>query len=289
MTAMATPLLPKIELQPPSVLLLGGPGSGKTYSLSTLLASITGRIFLISTEPTGLESFIDAVTIKKLDLNRCHWRAITPSRPGFDSLLSTAKIVTSSNFEQLSKLAPTADRHKAKMLTFISQLQNFTCDRTGQQFGPVEGFTSNDVLVVDSLSGLNLMAMDMVVGDKVSAHPGEWGAAMNILEKIIMTLTSGLKCTFVLTAHLERETDEITGASRIMASSLGRKLAPRLPRFFSEVVMTVRIGEQFFWSNSETGADLKRRALPLGGKLEPSFQPILNVYRSRLASIVASK
>lgn len=282
---MTTTPTPATTLQPPSVLLIGGPGSGKTYSLSTLLPALPGRIFLISTEPTGLESFIDAVNVKKLDLSRCHWAGINPSRPGFDALMKTAQIVVNSSFEGLSKLSPGSDRHKAQMLRLIAQLQNFTCERTGKTFGPVEGFTNDDALIIDSLSGLSLMAMDMVAGDKVSAHPGEWGVAMNLIEKIILTLTSGLKCTFVLTAHLERETDEITGASRIMASTLGKKLAPRIPRFFSEVVMTIRTGEQFFWSNSEVGADLKRRALPPGSKLEPSFQLILNAYRARLASV----
>jgi len=123
----------------------------------------------------------------------------------------------------------------------------------------------------------------MVVGDKPNMHMGEWGIAMTLIEKLVLNLCSGLRCMFILTSHLEREVNEITGATQTMASTLGKKLAPKLPRFFSEVVMTYKQDNNFYWSTSTTGVDLKNRALPVSDKLPPSFAPIIDTYNKRLA------
>jgi AAA domain len=275
-----TPPTPS-DLQPPSVLLMGGTGSGKTYSLSTLMESGLD-LFVIVTEPTGLDSLLNAVKDKKLDIEKLHWKAITPARAGFDNLTAMAKNVARMDFEGLAKLKPTPGRDKAKFIDLLSTLADFKCDRTGKSFGPVDSFGPTNALAVDSLSGLNLMAMDLVIGDKVSAHQGEWGVAMNMLDKLLLSLTSGLKCTFCMTAHLEREVNEVTGGQQIMASTLGRKLAPKIPRFFSEVAMAYRDNTSYYWSTTAVNTDLKNRSLPFSPKLEPNFKPVVQGYLDRV-------
>jgi hypothetical protein len=55
-----------------------------------------------------------------------------------------------------------------------------------------------------------------------------------------------------------------------MVSTLGKKLAPSIPRFFSEVVLatTETKGDQksYYWSTNEANTILKDRSLPVGGK-----------------------
>lgn len=267
-------------LQAPSVLLLGPTGTGKTWSLSTLIESGLD-LFLISTEPNGVDSLLDACQKKGLDLSKLHYSAIQPARAGMAGLMEMANKVSMLNFESLSKLAPSTGRQHASWITLLTTLDNFV-DQRGVSFGPVEKFDASKVLAIDSLSGLNTMAMDITVGDKLSAHVGEWGVAMGLLDKLILALTSGLKCTFVLTGHLEREFNEVTGQTALMASTLGKKLAPRLPRFFSEVVLSTRDGVKFGWSTTTTNVDLKPRALPLSDKLEPNFKPVVDAYKKRL-------
>lgn len=277
-TPSTIPALP--ALQAPSVLLLGPTGTGKTWSLSTLLESGL-ETFVISTEPNGIDSLIDACQQKKLDLSKLHYASIQPARAGMAGLLEMANKVSVMNFESLSKLAPSTGRQHAQWIELLKTLSDFK-DQRGASYGPVDKFDSSRVLIIDSLSGLNTMAMDITVGDKLSAHVGEWGVAMGLLDKLILALTSGLKCTFVLVGHLEREFNEVTGQTTLMAATLGKKLAPRLPRFFSEVVLSTREGAKFGWSTTQTGVDLKQRALPLSDKLEPSFRPIVEAYRKRL-------
>ena len=86
-----------------------------------------------------------------------------------------------------------------------------------------------------------------------------------------------------LTAHIEKETNELTGVQQIMASTLGRKLAPKIPRFFSEVVLSRRTKDQgFFWSTTDNTADLKNRALAVSDSLKPDYRQIVEAYRARV-------
>lgn len=274
-------------IQPPTIMLMGGAGSGKTYSISTLL-ELGLEVFVIVTEPVGVDSLVDACLAKRLPLDRLHWHQVTPSRASFDSLLEVAKKISITTYEQITKMPPSGNRRDAKWLELISTMANFRCDRDGKEYGPVDLLTGDRAVVVDSLSGLNVMAMDLTIGDKPTAHQGEWGIAMQTLEKFLNACTSNLKVPFVLTAHLEKETNEITGVQQIMASALGRKLAPRLPRFFSEVVMAYKEGENFHWSTTALNVDLKNRALPLSNKIKPHFGPIIQAYQKRLEATRAS-
>ncbi len=85
----------------------------------------------------------------------------------------------------------------------------------------------------------------------------------------------------MLTAHLERETDEVTGGVSLMASTLGKKLAPRLPRFFSDVIHAKRDGEKFSWSTASFNVDLKARNVPIADNLPPSFVPLLKQWKEK--------
>lgn len=277
-------------LQPPSVLLMGSSGSGKTYSLSTLLEAGL-EVFVISTEPHGIESLIDAVAEKKLDLSKLHWSYVQPSRPGFEGLEQSSKKIEIMDQKSLADMRPGA-RSDSQYTKLLKAFNNFVDDKDGKSYGSVSAFGSDKCVVVDSLSGVSAMAMDIVIGDKVTANPGEWGIAMRNLDKFLLTCTSDLKCFFVLLAHVEKEEDLVTGVSKVMVSTLGKKLAPQVPKFFSEVVLSeVEVSgddkRSFRWSNNTANHVLKSRALPVGSKLQPSFLPIVEAYKSRLSQLKA--
>lgn len=274
------------NLQPPAIINVGEPGGGKSWAISTLLEAGL-KVFVIITEPTGLDSIIDAIKAKKLPIENLHYKVITPSRADFGGLLDQAGRVAVSDFESLAKQKPSGNRQDSRLLEVIKACKDFKCDRTGQSFGPVTSFSDDVAFGIDSLSGLNLMAMDLTIGDKINAHQGEWGVAMNMLQKFLITCTADLKCFFFLTAHMEQEQDELTGARKAMVSTLGRKLAPVIPRFFSEVVCAYREGQNFYWSTDMMNVVLKRRSLPLGSKLDPSYKPIVEAYRARKKMISA--
>lgn len=251
-----------------NTLLLGATGTGKTYALRTFLdAGVTP--FILSTEP-GIES-----TLGDLDSSKLHWHYIPPASIGWDELMDSARKINSFDIKALSGLSDINKRKYQQFMEVIAQCNNFTCQRTGEEFGDVSTWGPDRAFVIDSLSGLNIMAMNLVVGSKPMKAMADWGIAMDNLERLITKLTTDTRCYFVLTAHVEREIDEVTGGTSIMASTLGRKLAPKIPRFFDDVVMCVKEGASFYWSTTAHGADLKNRNLPLSAKIPPTFAEIV--------------
>jgi hypothetical protein len=272
-------------LQPPSVLLEGASGSGKTSSIVTLLRAGL-EVFVIGTEPGFVDSLIDRARELGVSLDRLHWMSVLPATEGWDALDEVTAKIGSLDFEGLSKIKGIGkDKTRVPAIKLLSALKDFRCERSMQSFGSFTTWGHDRVLVVDSLSGLSIIAWYLTVGNKPTGAPGEWNIAMNYIEALLMKISSDRKCYFVLIAHVEKEMDEITGVNRIMTSTLGRKLAPKIPRFFSEVVYAQRTTAtpNFRWSTIDANADLKNRILPVSNVLLPDFVPVVEGHRRRVA------
>lgn len=272
-----------------NLLLIGPTGSGKTTSLRAWIDGIPadpGKIPIQENSLTGLTVFglFTEPSFEVLSTIPCrwfHWKYLPPTSPPWADMIDSAKKI---NLYDLKMLSGLSDINKSKYSGFIDVLQtfhNFKCDRCGESYGDISTWGTNRVIALDSLSGLNIMAMNLVVGSKPVKSMSDWGIAMDNEERLIQKLCVDKRCHFVLTAHAEREIDETTGQSQIMAATLGRKLAPRLPRFFSDVVLAKRTAEKFEWSTTATGVDLKARNLPFADNLPPTAKIILDSWRSR--------
>jgi hypothetical protein len=279
-----------MNLQPPAVLNMGAPGSGKTYALITLLKSGL-KVFIICTEPDGLSSLLDACAAERIPLTNLHWTVCQPTSAGWGALKEMAKTISDLGYEDITKIKSGVGKGQTRdaAMKFLSSCENFTCERTGINFGDITQLGDDCAIVLDSLSGLNTIAMMAAQGYKPAAHQGEWGVAMNFIENLILKLTSDRKAFFILNAHVEKEENLISGASQIMASTLGRKVAPKLPRFFSEVIYSKRTVNDnntpiFLWSTADKQADLKNRTLPVATALIQDYAPIVEGYRKRKAA-----
>jgi hypothetical protein len=286
---MNAPLAPSILLQPPSVLLQGASGSGKTSALVTALAAGL-EVFVIGTEPGFVDSLIDRARELKLPIDKLHWMSVLPATEGWEALDEMVSKIGSLDFEGISKIKGIGkERTRVPAQKFLMALKDFRCEHTNQSFGSFTTWDDTRMLAVDSLSGLSIISWYLTVGNKPTGAPGEWNIAMNFIEALLMKINSDRKCYFALTAHVEKEMDEISGVQRIMTSTLGRKLAPKIPRFFSEVVYAQRTtaAPQFRWSTIDANADLKNRVLPVSNLLTPSFVPIVEGHKKRLAHVKA--
>ena len=259
-----------------NILLVGATGTGKTHSIRTL-CDLGLEVFVVFTEP-GMEVLAD------IPSDKLHWKYIAPSTPEWTDMIDSANKINKMTFKSLTDLSDINKSKYTEFLDLLTTLSNFKDDRTGKEYGAVDSWGPERVLVVDSLSGLNIMAMNLVTGSKPVKSMADWGVAIDNLERLITKLCVDTKCHFVLTAHLERETDETTGGSSLMAATLGRKLAPKLPRFFSDVIHVKRDGGKFLWSTASINVDLKARNLPLADNLNPSFVPIIESWRKRAAT-----
>lgn len=269
---------------------MGAPGSGKTDALATL-AKAGLETFVISTEPDGLVSLIDSFERRKIPLDKLHWTSCLPQVPGWSALDDMVNTIGTMGFEAIQNIKTgvgKTDTRKPAM-KLLQSLRNFQCERTNQSFGDVTSWDSSRALVLDSLSGLSMISWMLALGYKPAAHMGEWGVAMNFIEQLLLKLSSDRRCFLVVTAHIEKEISEITGATQIMVSTLGRKLAPKISKYFSEVVLARRIvkatSAEFTWSTVDTNADLKNRSLPIGTNLPQDYTPVVEAYRKRLVAI----
>jgi hypothetical protein len=278
-------------LQPPATLLVGPTGTGKTAAIPTqLLAGLD--VFAVVTEPGGVDSLLDSVTRLNAPIEKLHWTTCLPASSGWAGL---EEMITKISTMDQKGLADVKDMGKADFrpaaMRFLNAFKNFHCERTNKDFGDFTTWDDTRGLSVDSLTGWSYISWGLTVGYKPTANPGEWGIGQNFIEKFLLKINNDRRCFFTLTSHLEKEMDDLTGVKRLMVSTIGAKLAPKIPTFFSEVVRTHKDvdakGEaKFRWSTLASDVDLKNRALPISANLQPSFVQIVEAYnrRKKLAS-----
>ena len=276
-----------ISLPGVNVMLMGPSGTGKTHAIGTLVDAGLD-VFYFAYE-AGSETLVGYFTDRGLpvppNLHICTVRAPTAS---FLEMADAVRYVNTLSFEGLIKQV---DPSKSKYNQLEQFLRNFNdvTDDTGKKWGDVQSWDSSRALVIDGLTGLCDSAMKACIGGKFARDQKDWGLAQNIVEGILRKITSESKYHFVLISHVERETDPNGGGLKLMASALGRALAPKLPAMFSDVVLAKRIGRDFWWDTEDPAADLKTRNLPISGKILPSFAAIIDKWKSRGGAIDSSR
>lgn len=262
---------------------MGPSGTGKSHSIVTLLQAGL-EVFVLATEPDAISVVVDQVKKLNLDINKLHWKVVQASKSGMGALIDMAKKVKLFDYEGITKLNVGIGKDKQdQFIEVLTTIQNFRCDRTGLEYGDVTEWGPDRVFVIDSLSGINNMVQKLVVGLRPTLHQGEWNVAMNTIFDLLNELTSSCRCFFVVIAHIDREQDEITGGTKIMVGTLGKKLAPKLPQMFSEVILSKRVGDKFTWSTTNPMADLKARTLEWRDDLTPSFIPLVKAHQNRIS------
>jgi hypothetical protein len=259
-----------------NVFLLGPTGSGKTHSQRTWIdAGVTP--FIIFTEPHG------AIVVGDIPCPKLHFSIVTPTTGTWDELVSRAETMTKASWSMLSQMTVDADKSKYQgYLRLVTMLHNFTCMRCNKSFGDVGSWDSDRAIILDSLSGLNEMAFQMVSGESIARTQPMWGAAMNAELKLSNKLCMDTKCHYVLTAHLKRQQDLIHGGSHISANALGQASDPDWPKLFSDIICTVRDGDKFSWSTAEANMDLKGVNVPPAAvRIPPSFVEVINGWKRR--------
>jgi hypothetical protein len=266
----------------PKVILMGDSGTGKTEALKTLIkAGITP--FIIATE----QNFIQ--TMKDAPAGSWHYKYVNPSPDSsWGKFLDMAKKINDLSYENLTKVTDPFKQAHNKFLEIISICNNFVAEDNGVSYGDASKWQTDRALVIDSLSGVSDMAMALVVGNKPVRSMPDWGVSQNAI-KTLLSLCVSIRCTFILTAHIDREKDEITGGTTVTVKTLGQKLGPDLPRMFSDVIRTRRNADKFVWDTSDSQAVVVGRHLPFKHDLEPSFVPLIENWKKEGGKIVETK
>lgn len=262
-----------------NVMLMGPSGTGKTYAIGTLVdAGI--EVFYFAYE-AGAETLLGYFTDRGLPIpDNLHICTVRAPSASFLEMADAVRYVNTLSFEGLIKQVDPAKSKYNQLEQFLRNFNNVV-DDTGKAWGDVQTWDSSRALVIDGLTGLCDSAMKACIGGKFARDQKDWGLAQNIVEGILRKITSESRFHFVLISHVERETDPNGGGLKLMASALGRALAPKLPAMFSDVILAKRIGRDFWWDTEDPAADLKTRNLPISGKIPPTFAAIIEKWKSR--------
>jgi hypothetical protein len=269
-------------------MLMGPSGTGKTYALGKLVEwaeKNKKQVCVLFTE-NGLETLLGYWKDhgKEVPKNLAWHQALT--RPlSLASLIKGADNVGKLSYEALTKFTdPNRSGENNAFHKILTALSNFPDDRTGEKLGPVDSWGLEKIFVIDSLSELSNACAKMVIGNKPTMAPPDYGVAQNNLMNFLRLCTQGMSCTFVLIAHVTREVDEITGGSKISVKAIGKALASEIPQLFSDTIFTVREGTAFYWDTAAANADVKTRNLPIAAKQSPDFGVIMSKWAQRGAA-----
>ena len=147
-------------------LLTGPPGSGNTTSIITAIKAGL-NLAVIITDPGGEESLLDAVKMYDVDLDRLHYAYVAPAAASWSALRDMAGKINMMSYKDLTELKMgIAKGSHTQFLDLIDTCANFVCQRTGRVVGPIDALGTDWMVAVDSASGLNIMAMELMIGGK---------------------------------------------------------------------------------------------------------------------------
>lgn len=287
-TATNTSAAEAIGLAGPKILLEGAGGSGKTHSLGTLVdwaarqtPPIPVRVLF---SENGLETLLGYWRDRKLPVPaNLAWHVIRTPTQDLQSLISAATSVGNLSYEGLTKQVDPLRGSKNPWEKLLKALSNFPDDRTGELLGNIGDWDHKTILANDSLTESAQACVRMVIGNKPTMSLPEYGVAQNNLMGWLRYMTQAFKGTFVLTAHVQRQTNEITGTTQLMTKAIGKSMSDDIPPLFSEVIYTMREGNKWYWDTAASNVDTKTRYLPISTKINPDFAQIMNKWLERSA------
>lgn len=268
------------------VLLEGPTGTGKTRALGTLIDWCAAQTPAVQVYAMFVERGLETLIGYWADQGKAvppnlHWRDLLLKPVSLTQLKDGATNVGKLTYESITKLTDGMRSQNNPFETMLMECMNFHDDRTGTKHGAVDSWGPDKVFIVDSLTEVSNAAMKMVIGSKPTAAPGEYGIAQNNLMNWLRLCTQGCRCHFVLTAHVSREKDEMTGGIKLMTQAVGGAISGLIPPLFSEVILTMREGAAWYWDTANANVDLKTRYLPISSKLPPHFAQILDKWAAR--------
>jgi hypothetical protein len=282
----------------PKILLEGDSGSGKTYAIGTLVdwAERNNRQVRVLFTENGLETLLgywrdppkspDGKPIRPVREvpKNLAWHLVRTPALGLAALTDAAQKAGLMSYEALTKMTDPSRGANNPYEKILRVLADFPDDRTGAKLGNIGTWKSDTILVIDSLSELANACMKMVLGNKPTAAPPDYGVAQNNLMNLLRYLTQGFEPTVVLTAHVQRQVNEVTGGIQLMVKAIGKAMGDDIPQLFSEVLYAKREGLEWVWDTAGVGVTTKTRYLPITSKIKPDLGTIMDQWLKRGAA-----
>ena len=266
-----------------NAIIQGFEGSGKTRSFLTLLPEwhdeqgvvhrgVGLETFVISMEP-GHQAIFGSHGCKQ-DL---HVHYLFPSGLSWDTVGNFARIINQNPMKDAMGYTDPKKQNYTGFMELFGICKSFTCDSCGKNFGNAAEWNEDRALCLDSLSPLSVMVMQNVVGGKPVPSQPEYFAAGGQLLAFLRLFFGMTKCSAILTAHIDREVDPVSGSIVHTMDTIGQRFAPQIRKLPDELITAYEDEGKYYWSNtpSRTGfTKVKHRRLPEGDTHQPEFMSI---------------
>lgn len=257
-------------------LIIGAPGSGKTWATATASQVPSKRVVYLMLENSlgVLVKALKAMHGGKVPDN-VHWHDFSFQGIGLDELEASANAINTLEGDNLKKWRSPMKRSNTGFSDLVKVLKDFTDHRTGESLGSAAQWDNSTIFVVDSMTALTDMIWNQTFGGRVSVDWTEYSAPQGLLMNFVTLFCWQAKCNFVMTAHVEdRETQQGSGQFKQYPLTIGGKLRDKLAGYFDDVILAQRIGPNYVWNTATASADVKPRILPAATNLKPDFVQI---------------
>jgi len=274
------PLSNLTQSPPIKLLLIGDSSSGKTGALASLAAA--GFHLRIIDTDKGI-----SILVNYLSDSQSPYVKANPSAIENVEAVQVSDPLRSANGVLVPKKAEGWQR-------ITKLLMDWEDGET--KLGPVSSWGPQDILVIDSLSGLSSLALNFhlmlngVLGKNRTQNESrrDMGATQNYLRSLLELLADeGVKCNVIVISHITTVT-EAGGAPKVeegkfegpvptgYPSAIGRALSPHIPRWFNNmlVVRATQVGtrtvHKIFTTSQNLGSQIvsAKTAAPLKVKGE---------------------
>lgn len=270
-----------------SALICGISGTGKSYCQRTISRCITssGKPLEYFTLVTDRHS----LAIIQED-PQAHYIYIPPVGADWGAMRETLRNTNNLSYAGLCDMKGGIQKEKCRqMLQVIEALNSFKCEHCNRDFGDISTWGTDRVFIFDHLSGLSEMSRQLTVGLRQVMTQGEYGVAMQNIYNLLTAIIRNSQCHIVVMAHIEMEKDEVSGLIYQMVQTLGRKLAPELPKEFSDVIRADKNGTSFFWTTVFNNMATKGTNLEVASSLKPSFELLFDGWIKRGGVVMETK
>jgi hypothetical protein len=250
-------------------LLFGDIGTGKTRAIETLLAAGIKPLCVFTEQGYGVLG--DALK------ERVSWVYV---RPITGSLADLRKQIEAIGTKDQAELGRERDKERFvnSPLDQIGRAMEKFVDQNGRDWGNIGDWGTGVCFVLDSISGLTRAIWQNTTGRRALLDKPDYMLAQTQLENFLAVFCA-LRCHVLVTAHAEKEIDQLHGGMRVTPVLPGKALAGKVGRDFDEVLLAQRKGVKFDWTNVEEGALGKKRYLPYAAGQAPAFGPLIEAWK----------
>lgn len=213
------------------LLLIGDSGSGKTGSLAAL-ASYGYNIRIVD-----LDNGIDVLA------------NLLKSKTGpYAGLGGLGRVKFETITDKMKSVGNRLMPDKATVWTRTAELlTNWGPPRSKDNLGPLTNWTTQDVLVIDSLTFLAQAALNfnLTLNARLGQRPhqSDWYDGQLYIENLLQMLYDDqIKCNVIVISHITY-IDAENGVSTGYPTTLGKALSPKVGRYFNSVLQFKTVGQ----------------------------------------------